>query len=94
MVDEPVSISGELAKVALYLNSVPELVRLTKKGTEANGHGRRNRPSTMHDFVYRARCNPDCAAHGILRNSHRLKVFLKQNLTWCNRSVHSSESAA
>ena len=88
MTDKPVSISGELAKVTLDLKSVPKLVRLTKKGSEANGHGRRNRPPAMYDFVYSARGNPYCAAHGVLRNPHRLEVFLKKNLTRCNRSVH------
>ena len=58
MADKPVSICGELAKVALDLKSVPKLVRLTKKGSEAYGHGGRNRPPAMYDFVYSARGNP------------------------------------
>ena len=88
MADKTVSISGELAKVALHLKSVPELVRLAEKGAEANRHGRRNRPPAMYNLIDGARSNPYRAAHGVLGNPHRLEVFLKQNFTWCNRSAH------
>ena len=87
-VDDPLPVSGQPAKVAFHLNTVPELVRLTEEGAEANRHDRRDRPPAMYDFVNCARSNADRAAHRILRDSHRPEVFLKKNLTRCNLSIH------
>ena len=63
---KPMPVPFQLAKVALHLDSMPELVRLTKEGAKANRHGRCNRPPSMHYFVDCTWGNPDCAGHGIL----------------------------
>ena len=41
-VDEPLPVSGQLAKIAFHLDTVPELIRLSEKSAEANRHGRRD----------------------------------------------------
>lgn len=87
-VDELAPVPGEPTKIAIDLNSMPELVRLSEECAEANRHGRRNRPPAMYDFVDRTRSNANRTTHCILRNPHRFEVFFKKNLARCNRSLH------
>ena len=76
-----VPVSRQLAEVALDLDAMPELVRLTKEGPKSNRHGRSDRPPREDDFVSCPCGNTDGAGHGILRNLHRLEVFPKRNLS-------------
>ncbi len=49
--NQSVSVPRQLAEVALDLDAVPELVRLTVEGAKMKRHGRRDRPSAKDDFV-------------------------------------------
>jgi hypothetical protein len=44
----------------------------------------------MDDLIDRSRRDADRAAHGVLRNPHRLEVLLKQDLAGCDRIIHHS----
>ena len=80
--------SGQLARIAFKLESMPEFIRLAEKGGETNRHGRCNRPPAMNDFVDRAWRDADGVGHGVLRNPHRFEVFLQKNFTGCNGRIH------
>ena len=86
--NQPFSFLGQGAKVTFDLEAVPELVGLTEERTKAYGHCRRNGAFTVNNFVDGSRGNPDCTGHSVLRNTHRLEIFLKKNLARRNRALH------
>lgn len=88
MSGELLRLAGEGAEVALDLQAMPELGRLAKEGTEADGHGGGDRALAEHDFVDRAWRHTDGPGHGILGNAHRRQVLLEQDFPGCDRLGH------
>lgn len=80
---------GQCAEVALDLDAVPELGRLGEEGTETDGHGRGDGSLAKHDLVDCTRGHADGSGHGILRDTHGLKVFFQEYLTGGDGRVHA-----
>ena len=88
---EGVPFSGYPAEVAFHLKSVPELVGLAKEDAEPDRHGRCNGSPAVDYLIDRARGDSDGPGHRVLRNAHRLEVFLKQDLAGGNVVKHVQE---
>ena len=63
--NQSVPFPRQLVEVALDLDAMPELVRLTEEGTKTNRHGRSDRPPAKDDFVNLPRGDTDGPGHGI-----------------------------
>lgn len=63
---EFLTILGQGAKVTLDLEAMPEFLRLAEEGSEADGHGGRDRSAGVDDLVDGTRRNADGTGHGVL----------------------------
>ena len=85
---ESLVVFGKGAEVALNLNAVPELRRLTEEGSEADRHGRSNGAASVDDLVDGARGDADGPRHGILGDAHRNEIFFQEDFARCDGWIH------